>query len=98
VSDSEFVASVSKLLKPGGIFMIYNLHPAKSKPEEKYLPWSDGRCPFDRTLMESIGFEIISFDTDDTEFAHTMAKAIGWDANMDLAKGLFGTYTMLKKR
>jgi len=98
VSDTAFVKSVYDLLKPGGYFMIYNLHPARSKPEEKYIPWSDGRCPFDRTLMESIGFNVIAFDVDDTPFAHDMARAIGWDKEMDLTKDLFGMYTLLWKR
>jgi hypothetical protein len=77
--------------------MIYNLHPALSKPEEPYIPWSDGRCPFDKALVERIGFTTLSFDTDDTEFAHTMAKAIGWDKEMDLNKDLLGTWTLFRK-
>lgn len=97
VNDSTFVKRVYDLLKPGGYFMIYNLHPALSKPEEPYVPWSDGRCPFDQALVEKIGFKTLAFDTDDTEFAHTMAKAVGWDKDMDLAKDLFGTWTLFQK-
>jgi hypothetical protein len=97
VSDSVFVKSVYDLLKPEGYFMIYNLHPARSKPDEKYIPWSDGRCPFDKSLLETIGFKVIAFDVDDTPFAHEMAKAIGWDKEMDLSKDLFGMYTLVRK-
>jgi hypothetical protein len=97
VDDSTFVKRVYDLLKPGGFFMIYNLHPAKSAPDQPYIPWSDGRCPFDRTLVEKIGFKTLIFDLDDTEFAHTMAKAVGWDKEMDLSKDLFGTYTLFQK-
>jgi hypothetical protein len=97
VDDSTFVKRIYDLLKPGGYFMIYNLHPALSKPDEPYIPWSDGRCPFEKGLVERIGFTTLSFDTDDTEFAHTMAKAIGWDKEMDLSKDLFGTWTLFQK-
>lgn len=98
VSDTVFVKSVYDLLKPGGYFMIYNLHPARSKPEEKYIPWSDGRSPFDKSLLESIGFKVIAFDVDDTPFAHEMGKAIGWDKQMDFSKDLFGMYTLVRKQ
>lgn len=97
VDDSTFVTRVYNLLKPGGYFMIYNLHPARSAPDQPYIPWSDGRCPFEQRLLETIGFRLLAFDRDDTEFAHTMAKAIGWDKEMDLSKDLFGTYTLLQK-
>ena len=97
VDDSTFVQRVYDLLNPGGYFMIYNLHPALSKPEEPYIPWSDGRCPFDKGLVERIGFTTLTFDTDDTEFAHTMAKAFGWDKEMDLAKDMLGTWTLFRK-
>jgi hypothetical protein len=98
VDDSTFVRRVYDLLKPGGFFMIYNLHPARSKPEdEKYIPWSDGRCPFDRGLLERTGFMVIAFDTDDTRFAHKMAIALGWDKEMNLETDLFGTYSLFRK-
>lgn len=97
VSDSVFVKHVYDLLRPGGYFMIYNLHPAQAAPTEKYIPWADGRSPFTRELFEQASFTVLAFDTDDTEFARTMAKALGWDAQMDLEKDLFGTYTLVRK-
>jgi hypothetical protein len=98
VEDSVFVKRVYDLLRPGGFFMIYNLHPKRSTPEdEKYIPWSDGRCPFDRGLLERTGFKVLAYDVDDTEFAHRMAKAFGWDEQMNLETDLFGMYTLLKK-
>lgn len=97
VDDSTFVKRVYDLLKPGGFFMIYNLHPAKSAPDQPYIPWSDGRCPFDQSLLEKVGFKVISFDQDDTEFARTMGKVLGWDKEMNFEKDLFGTYTLLRK-
>lgn len=97
VDDSTFVQTVYDLLKPGGFFMIYNLHPAEGLPDEPYKPWSDGRSPFAKELCERIGFEVLAFDRDDTEFARTMGTTLGWAEQMDFEKDLFGTYTLLRK-
>lgn len=96
VDDPTFVSAVHALLKPGGWFLIYNLCPAPSP--EKYIPWADGRCPFDRELLERTGFEVITFDRDDTEAARAMGEALGWAESMDLETDLFGTYTLVRKR
>lgn len=99
VDDSTFVKRVYDLLKPGGYFLIYNLHPKYTPPTaEKYIPWSDGRSPFEKALYEKIGFKVIAFDLNDTEFAHEMAKAFGWDESMDLANDLFGMYTLVQRK
>ena len=97
VSDSVFAQTVYDLLNPGGLFMIYNLHPAEASPDQPYIPWADGRCPFDRQLLESIGFAVIEYDRNYTEFAHRMGTALGWGEQMDLENDLFGTYTLLRK-
>jgi hypothetical protein len=98
VDDSTFVKRVYDLLKPGGYFLIYNLHPKYTPPTaEKYIPWSDGRSPFAEALYEKIGFQVLAFDQNDTEFAHQMAKAFGWDESMDLANDLFGMYTLVRR-
>lgn len=99
VDDSTYVKRVYDLLKPGGYFMIYNLHPKYTGPEvEKYIPWSDGRSPFKKELFEQIGFKVLAFDVVDTPAAHEMAKAFGWDKDMDLANDLFAMYTLVQKR
>ncbi len=98
VDDSTFVREVYRRLKPGGFFLIYNLHPARSLPEdEKYIPWSDGRSPFDRATFEAVGFQVVAFDVDDTQFARTMGTALGWAESMDFEKDLFGTYTLVRR-
>jgi hypothetical protein len=97
VDDSTFVQTVYRLLKPGGFFLIYNLHPKKSSPDEQYIPWSDGRCPFDLALLERVGFKVITYDKDDTPFARTMGTAFGWDKEMTFEKDLYATYTLLRK-
>ncbi len=97
VDDETFVKTVYRMLNSGGFFMIYNLHPAESKPDEPYKPWADGRSPFERDLYQKVGFSVLAFDENDTEFAHKMARAFGWDKLMNLENDLFGTYTLLRK-
>ncbi len=100
VGEKEFVEAMAKILKPGGLAVIYNLHPPQNPPEKPYIPWADGRCPFDRDLLERAGFEVLHFDTDDSAPARRMAHALGWDQGdgaMDLETGLFATYTILRK-
>ena len=101
VDDSVFVAELARAIKPGGLLMIYNLSPAPAPPGKPYIPWADGRCPFDRPLLERAGFEVLAYDRDDSPAARTMAHALGWDAGerpMDLAKDLFATYTLARRR
>ncbi len=100
VSDEEYVAAVKTALKPGGRFLIYNICPAPSPPGKPYIPWSDGRCPFDRKLLEAQGFEVVEFDKDDSTQVRKMAKALGWDQGpspMDLENDLFAHYTLVIK-
>jgi hypothetical protein len=97
VDDETFVRAVYDLLKPGGFALIYNLCPAPSKPEEKYKPWADGRSPFARELCERVGFAVIAFDIDDSEAAREMGKTLAWGTDEDLARDLFGVYTLLRK-
>ena len=47
--------------------------------------------------MESVGFEVVEFDRDDTDFARSMGKALGWGGSMNLDTDLFGMYTILRK-
>ena len=97
VSDAEFIKSVFDRLNPGGMFMIYNLHPKRTAPGDGYIPWSDGRSPFEKGALESAGFKVIQFDCDDTAFSHEMAKRFGWDKSMDVENNLRATYTLLQK-
>lgn len=100
VSDSDFVAAVFDALNPGGKFLIYNICPAPAPPGKPYIPWADGHCPFERSLLEARGFRILAFDKDDTKQTHAMAKALGWDngpSGMDLENDLFAWYTLVEK-
>lgn len=98
-TDEAFVKAVAESLKPGGFFMIYNLSPAQSA--QQYIPWADGRCPFDRAVLEAAGFEVIEFDRDDSTAARAMGAALGWNEGaspMDLENDLFAHYTLLRRK
>ena len=99
--DSTYVAALARTVKPGGLALIYNLCPAPAPAGKPYIPWADGRCPFDRALLERAGFEALAFDRDDSPAARAMGRALGWDKGerpMDLEHDLFATYTLLKRR
>lgn len=100
VSDEAFVKALYDTLNPGGRVLIYNLAGALSKPDEPYNPSTDGRCPFPKSLWESIGFRVVAFDTDDSAAARAMGSAFGWDKGprpMNLEKDLFAHYTLAVK-
>lgn len=99
VTDTVFVKRVHSLLKPHGYFMIYNICPKYTPPTDSvYIPWSDGRCPFDRALLETTGFRVIAYNTDDTEFVRKMGESFGWFEKPEDRETFFGTYTLLQKK
>ena len=97
VTDEQFVKAVYDALKPGGFFLIYNLCPAPSKPGEKYIPWSDGRSPFTTETFTKVGFKVLAFNVDDSDAARAMGKVFGWGTDEELAKNIFGIYTLAQK-
>jgi hypothetical protein len=102
VDDAKFVKRLFDILKPGGSVLIYNLSPKQADlaAGEKYIPWADGRCPFDRELLEQAGFTVIEYDRNDDAAARDMGDALGWDEGeqpMDLQADLFAHYTLLRK-
>lgn len=97
VDDETYVRAVFDALKPGGFFMIYNLHPAPAAPGEKYIPWADGRSPFSTETFNQVGFKVLAFDVDDTEAARVMGKTFGWGTDEELQKTIFGMYTLVQK-
>ncbi len=97
VDDETFVRAVYDTMNPGGLFVIYNLYPPQNPPDEPYLPHASGECPFDKPLVEKIGFEIVVFDIDDTAAARAMGAALGWHDAMDLDADLFAMYTILRR-
>lgn len=101
VDDTTFVRALRPVLRPGGLALIYNLCPAPAPADKPYIPWADGRSPFNRELWVAAGFDVLAFDRDDSTEARRMAHALGWDdpngAKMDLAHDLFATYTLVRR-
>jgi hypothetical protein len=66
VSDSAFVHGVRECLKPGGLFMMYTISSAQG----------NAHCPFPEALLRQAGFEIVTFDGDDSPGAQAMTAAL----------------------
>jgi len=99
VDDAAFVRRLSGMGVPGGLVMIYNLTPAPNQPGKPYIPWADGRCPFDREIWEQAGFEVEAYNKDDSAAARAMARALGWnkgDSPMDVEADLFAQYSLFR--
>ncbi|MCI0362707.1 MAG: class I SAM-dependent methyltransferase [Phycisphaerales bacterium] len=102
LDDEAFVKVMFDLLKPGGRLLIYNLSPKQKdwRNGEQYIPWADGQCPFERELLERVGFRVVKFDEDDGEAARKMAYALKWDQTtppMDVEGDLFAHFTLVEK-
>src|SRR5204863_6657233 len=92
MDDETFMRTMFDLLNPGGRMVIYNISPAPAPPDKPYIPWADGRCPFEKSMLEKVGFHVVSFDIDDSQTIRQYAHALGWDAgpqSMNLEGDLF---------
>lgn len=100
VSDEAFVNAVREALKPGGLFVIYNISPAPAPADKPYIPWADGRCPFERAMCEDSGFEILAWDEDDQAAILDWWKALGYDEGKPreaMEKEIFAHFTVMRK-
>lgn len=103
VGDDVFLNSVRESLKPGGLFVIYNICPAQSPAEDltkPYVPWADGKSPFTREQFAAAGLEVVAFDTEDNAWALDCWKALGYDEGKpreEMAKDLFVWYTIARR-
>ncbi len=98
VDDATFLLRLHETLKPGGLAIIYNLSPAQNPPDQPWIPWADGHCPFARDVIEKAGFEVLIYDEDDSTAAREMGRRLEWDkSGMDLEKSLFGHVTIFRK-
>ncbi len=93
VTPPEFLAEVARALKPGGVFAIYNLCPAKKS--DRYLPWAYGESPFTREEFAAAGFELLAFDVDDRTQAMELGWALRWG---EVEDDLFAWYTLARRR
>lgn len=98
VTHDEFLRSVHDVLRPGGLFVIYNLSPRLSRDDEPYKPWSDGRCPFAREMIEAAGFEVLAFDACDDEAAIRIFELLGYPTvDQGGERDLFAHYTIVRR-
>jgi hypothetical protein len=100
VSDEQFLRAIHDALKPGGLFLVYNISPKQSPPDQPYLPHADGLFPFERALVEQIGFEVLAWNQPDHDPMAAIFTALGHDQGKGkekLMEELFTYYTLLRK-
>ena len=100
VTDEQFLSQVVKMLKPQGLFVIYNFCPPKAAADQPYVPWAEGESPFSREQLMASGLEILAFDEVDDIAARELAHRLGWDGpdGMKLDSELFAWYTIAKRK
>lgn len=99
VDDLTFLKEIHSRLRPGGLFVVYNLSPKPAPPDKPYVPWADGRFPFERPLAEQAGFEVLAWDKDDLPWAQSMGRTLGWDkGGMNLEDDLQAEVTVLRRK
>jgi SAM-dependent methyltransferase len=99
VDDATFLKEIYSRLRPGGLFVVYNLSPKPAPLDKPYIPWADGRFPFDRKLAEQAGFEILAWDRNDLPWSQKMGRTLGWDkTGMDVENNLQAEATVLRRR
>ncbi|MFG0256963.1 MAG: hypothetical protein ACF8GE_03580 [Phycisphaerales bacterium JB043] len=75
--DAEYLQTVYDALAPGGLFLVYNLYIDRGDREEMWVrPDGVGECQFDLEMVIRAGFEIISWNQDDSAHARTMQEAL----------------------
>lgn len=100
VSDEVFVQELFDALNPGGLVMIYNISPKMATADEPYVPWADGRCPFDRALLEGVGFEVIAYNTEDSKAIHNYWMTLELNRGMtrdEVEENIFAKYTLFRR-
>jgi hypothetical protein len=98
VPMSVYLQAFRDALKPGGLFVIYNI--SQKQDAEKYRPANDPRSPFTRAEYEAAGFEVLALDADDSVQARRFGDAAGWGGPQgmgDLQTNLFAKYTVLRR-
>jgi len=96
VDDEAYLSHLARILKPGGLALLYNLCPPEAGPDEPYIPWADGRSPFTVEQWEAAGFELLAFDVVDTEPLRDMGERLGWGSAEEM-KNLFAWYTLARR-
>lgn len=80
VDDATFLGALHDALNPGGLVVVWNLCARQNPPDLPYIPAADGQNPFAAAAWEAAGFELLAYDSDDTERARELARALRFDA------------------
>jgi len=97
VSPEQFLPAVAGILKPGGIFAIYNICPGPQA--DRYIPWAYGESPFTKEEFAAAGFELLAFDVVDDDAVHELAYALKWDEQgMKIEGDTFAWYTVARRK
>lgn len=101
VTDERFLSELFKLLKPGGMLLVYNIHPMQSSDPKEYKPWAHGETPWEKDDVTKAGFEVVAWHVDDSTAIQSLGTRLGWrDSSMneeDFKEGFRAMYTILKK-
>ncbi len=100
-TDEAFLGKVHDMLRPKGLFYIYNFGPAPVPPGKPAIPMADIRCPFSKEALEKAGFEVLAFDVSDDAEGRASAKVLEWDQGpdaFDVEKDLFARYTLARRK
>lgn len=101
VEDAAYLKAIHEVLMPDGLLLIYNISPQRTPLGPDYKPWSDGRCPFPREVLEAAGFEVLEYDRDDNQPMSEIARGLGWHEapfNMNFGTDTFAEYTLLRRK
>jgi hypothetical protein len=101
VDDATFLSALHATMVTGGLVLLYNVCPAPAAKGEPYIPWADGRSPFDRAAWERAGFDLLELDRDDTSAMRAVAHVLRWDQGedaIDVDRDIFVTYTLARVR
>jgi hypothetical protein len=100
VTDEAFLKQVASMLKPQGLFVIYNFCPPKAPADKPYIPWAEGESPFTREQFAEAGFDVLEWNVVDDKPARELGRLLSWDTEggMDLENGLFAWYTIARKK
>ncbi len=101
VDDITFLSRAFDSLNPNGLFLIYNIYPSQSPDAAKYKTWAHGETPWEKEMVESVGWEIVEWHRDDTEAIHQLGAQLGWDDSFESEAEFKGSFnamvTILKK-
>ena len=101
VSDQRFLGQLFKSLNPGGVVLIYNIHPMQSSDPKAYRPWAHGETPWEQNEVEEAGFEVVAWHVDDSTEIQSLGKKLGWRDSVSsqeaFESGFRAMYTILRR-